>query len=226
MKLFQIGFNKCGTSTLHHLLHKNGVASVHWDKGLLARRMFRNRAEGKRLLSGYEHYQAFSDMEFMDGRRFLEGYKLFRQLAEEDPDSVFVLNTRDREGWIRSRFRHVGGVFAARHRSYYRTASDEELAEIWRGEWERHHREVLDFFSGSKYRFFVWRIETDLPDLLAKHVPELRIDRSHYRARKVSTKHKSQRPGAENGGRHFVVLHRRALSVLRRLCHAFSTTLS
>lgn len=217
MKIFQIGFNKCGTSTLRHFLHKNGIASVHWDEGRLAQRIFDNLAGDKDLLFGYEDYQAFGDMEFIDGARFLEGYKLYRQFAAQYPDSVFILNTRDREQWIQSRFRHNDGGYAAMHRSYYAAGSDEELAEIWRGEWDSHHRDVLDFFDPGEYRFFTWRIEDDLPRLLAEHVPELSIDRIYYRARKVSTPHKSLIWRTKTTGQQIVMLQRRALSALKQL---------
>ena len=46
-KIFQIGFNKCGTKTLHHYFSRNGIRSVHWDEGRLAQRMFANLASGK-----------------------------------------------------------------------------------------------------------------------------------------------------------------------------------
>jgi hypothetical protein len=50
MKIFQIGFNKCGTSTIHHYLRANGVRSVHWDDGRLAQRMFANLADRKSVV--------------------------------------------------------------------------------------------------------------------------------------------------------------------------------
>ena len=217
MKIFQIGFNKCGTSTLRHFLHKNGIASVHWDEGRLAQRIFDNLAANKELLSGYEEFRAFGDMEFIDGSRFLEGYRLFRQFAAQYPDSVFILNTRDREQWIQSRFRHNDGSYAAMHKSFYGVGSDEELAAIWRQEWERHHRGVLDFFRPGEFRFFTWRIDDDLPRLLEEHVPELSIDRIYYRARKVSTAHKSLIWRAKTTGQQIVMLQRRAFSALKQL---------
>ena len=36
-KIFQIGFNKCGTTSIHRMLVANGINSVHWDKGRLSK---------------------------------------------------------------------------------------------------------------------------------------------------------------------------------------------
>ena len=107
MKIFQIGFNKCGTRTIHQYFCDNGIRSVHWDEGRLAQRMFKNLSDGESLLAGYEEYDVFTDMEFLsESGVFLEGYKLFPFLAAQYPDAVFILNTRDRESWIRSRVSH------------------------------------------------------------------------------------------------------------------------
>ena len=167
MKIFQIGFNRCGTTTIHRYFLANGVRSVHWDKGRLAQRIFRNLSNGDELLAGYENFDAFTDMEFLDraGAHHLEAYKLFPCFAAQYPDAVFILNTRDREDWIRSRLGKKHD-YAARARIYHNVVSNEDLANIWRADWKRHHRRVIEFFSGTSHRFFVCRIETDLPHLL------------------------------------------------------------
>lgn len=186
MKIFLVGFNKCGTSSIHHYFVANGIRSVHWDKGELARRIFRNMTNGNSLLAGYENFDAFTDMEFLDrgGACYLEAYKLFPYLAAEYPDAAFILNTRDREDWIRSRFRQPN--YAARARKYYRARSNEQLAEIWRADWDGHHRRVTDFFAPGSFRFAVCRIETDLPHLLNKALPEYKFDTRFFTVRKVS----------------------------------------
>ena len=185
MKIFQIGFNKCGTSTLHRYLRANGVKSIHWDEGRIAQRMFANLANGDNLLTGYECFDAFTDMEYLDrAGTYLEGYKLFPYLAEQYPGAVFILNTRDREAWIRSRFAWRGD-YADRHRSHFNVNSDEQLTNLWRAEWDRHHRRVIDYFAGRSCRFFVCRIETDLPHLLNEKLPEYRLDSNLYELHKV-----------------------------------------
>src|SRR5262249_12544792 len=155
----------CGTTSISEYLFANSVKTRHWDMGRIARTMFTNLANGDKLMNGYENFQAFLDMEYLDenGTYYLEGYKLFPYLAAQYPDGVFILNTRNREDWIRSRFRLWRGAYAAKHKYFYRVRSDDEIANIWRTEWERHHNRVIDFFSKNYRRFFVCNIETELP---------------------------------------------------------------
>jgi Sulfotransferase domain len=180
MKIFQIGYNRCGTRTIHNYFAANGIRSVHWDDGRLARRIFTNLANGENLLDGYSYFDVFTDMEWLDGAHHCEAYKLFPYLAAQYPDAVFILNTRDREAWIKSRLRHREGEYAARYRRYLGVASSEKLADIWRAEWDRHHRRVIEFFDGKPHRFIVCRIETDLPDLLNESIPECALNRALY----------------------------------------------
>lgn len=186
MKTFQIGFNRCGTKTIHAYLCANGLSGVHWDKGKLAQRIFRNLQDRNDLLAGYEDFDVFTDMEWIEPTRYLEAYKLFPQLSAQYPDAVFILNTRDREDWIKSRLSHGQGRYAALHKAYLKIASDEDLAQHWRREWDEHHRQVIDYFSGKPYRFFVCRIETDLPDLLNRMLPEYALNPAHYTIRASS----------------------------------------
>jgi hypothetical protein len=217
MKIIQIGFNRCGTSTLNHFLKKNGIATVHWDEGRLAQRMFANRAQGKRLLEGYENFQAFTDMEFIDGNVYLEAYKLFRDLAAQYPDAVFVLNTRDRQAWIESRLRHLRGRYAAMQRQYYKVDSDEALVERWRTEWNLHHRDVREFFSNGTYRFLEWPIENYLPRLLSENVPEFSFDERLYARRHASAgKDRSLAGRVKRLARQTLGLRSRAYSALKQ----------
>jgi hypothetical protein len=144
--------------------------------------MFLNLANGRELLAGYEEFDAFFDMEYLDGHsRYLEAYKLFPHLAAQYPTAVFILNTRDREAWIRSRLGLDGGDYALRHRMRLNVNSDEQLAALWREDWEQHHRLTTQFFAVRSHRFFICNIETDLPHLLDKQLPECRLDSRQYR---------------------------------------------
>ena len=182
-KIFQIGFNKCGTKTLHHYFSRNGVRSVHWDYGRLAQRMLANLASGSKLLAGYEQFDVFTDMEYLnESGTYLEAYKLYRHLAEQYPHSVFILNTRNRDAWIRSRLGHGKDLsYAQRSMVHYNVTSIQELTNLWNAEWEHHHCDVTEFFARKPYRFFICQIETDLPSILDKALPECNLDAVHYR---------------------------------------------
>ena len=105
MRVFQIGFNKCGTVSIKRAFTNAGVEAVHWNGGSLARSMFARHRAGKRLLPpGLRHVVAFTDMEHVSEGLF--AYKLFKVLDKQYPNSKFILNTRDMDRWIESRKKH------------------------------------------------------------------------------------------------------------------------
>jgi len=89
-KVFCLGFNKTGTTSLHHFFRAHGLSSRHDDRWAHATHL----ADGWRRL---EAVQCFSDGECAQ----------FRALARWYPDAVVVLNDRDERAWLRSRVRHV-----------------------------------------------------------------------------------------------------------------------
>ena len=134
-------------------------------------------------------------MEFLNkSGTYLEAYKLFPHLASQYPNALFILNTRNREAWIRSRLEH-GKNLSYAHRSmlHYNVTSIHDLADRWRIEWERHHHQVMAFFARRSFRFLVCRIETDLPHILNDALPECKLDPTHYR---VKGKRESSRRGS------------------------------
>lgn len=172
-KIFQIGFNKCGTRSIELFFKSQGFRCVHWDRGRLARTVFKNLEAGHSLIRGYEEYDVFTDMECLKSR--LQAFKLYPQFAQEFPGALFILNTRDREAWIRSRMRHQEGIFARKWKAIYRVKTDEELAQRWREDWDKHHAEVQAFFAETAHRLVVFNIEQDSPMKLVKALPEARL---------------------------------------------------
>ena len=62
-KIFVIGFNKTGTQTLYAYFNNNSIPSIHCDYGKLAKKIKDNYDGGLKILSGYENYIFFADME-------------------------------------------------------------------------------------------------------------------------------------------------------------------
>ena len=134
------------------------------------------------MLEGYENFDAFSDMEYMDScGTYLEAYKLFPHLAAQYPDAVFILNTRDKEAWVKSLL-NWSEPYTEAHMRHFNVTSQAALTDCWLADWERHHRRVMEFFLGSSYRFFVWRIESDPPGLFTEQLPELSLNEKSLRA--------------------------------------------
>lgn len=88
-KIFCIGFNKTGTTSLHQLFKACGLNSVHnteWCHYSYAKK-------------GNEYFTAQC---YSDGEQ-----SHFIQLKKWFPGSLFILNTRDLKSWLYSRVKHV-----------------------------------------------------------------------------------------------------------------------
>ena len=109
-KIVQIGLNKCGTTSLHKFFLRNGIPSVHWDEGKLAKCLYERYSRGEDPLIDYPKITFFSDLEcVLRDRKLVEAYKLFKYIYNWYPDAYYILNTRNVGAWLRSRSRHEGG---------------------------------------------------------------------------------------------------------------------
>jgi hypothetical protein len=88
-KIFCIGFNKTGTTSLHTLFKSCGLESVHNTEWCY----YSHVRKGKE----YFENQCYSDGEQSN----------FIQLEKWFPKSLFVLNTRNKKEWLYSRVKHV-----------------------------------------------------------------------------------------------------------------------
>ena len=88
-KIFCIGFNKTGTTSLHNFFKSCGLKSTHNTEW----------CHYSFIKNGQEYFvnQCYSDGEQSN----------FIQLERWFPDSLFLLNTRDVKQWLYSRVKHV-----------------------------------------------------------------------------------------------------------------------
>lgn len=107
MRVFVVGFNKCGTTSMHRLFEAAGLRSLHWRRGPedepCALAMRANQQAGLPIIAGFEDYQAFSNLDYFCEHQHVEMSRHFRLLMEQEPDARFILNVRDVDRWIRSR---------------------------------------------------------------------------------------------------------------------------
>lgn len=144
-KIFCIGLNKTGTSSLHAAFLKLGIPSVHYEcaEGNIKDIIEANHTGGRQLLEGLERYVAFSDWTKPATAR------LFRELDEQYPGSRFILNTRDIESWLDSREKHVRRLpDLARLRQENPDSSWYRIDRAaWRRDYEAHHAAVEEHFA-------------------------------------------------------------------------------
>jgi len=134
-KIFVIGFNKTATTSIHNFFRFNGFKSLH-------------SANNWRI----EQFQCFSDNGNLQD---------FRKLYEEYPESIFILNTRQLDKWIRSRGKHYEYSQWSRPGRNY---PDEKLYRKWIIRRQKHYKDVLEFFQRDPKRLYI--INIDAPNWL------------------------------------------------------------
>ena len=163
--IFQIGFKRCGTTSIAAFLNRSGIPCVHHDRGRLARRMRDNLDAGRAPLDGYDRrWRAFTNMDFQEEDDRFDGFRHFEAL-DAAYGGRFVLNTRPMESWIASVMRTAGQRRVRRaHESRFGTSNPEQVAACWRAEREAHHAHVLSVLPPE--RLLVFDIEADPPERL------------------------------------------------------------
>jgi hypothetical protein len=171
MKIFQIGFNRCGTVSLCKFFERNGIAGVHWDEGNLARRMYENHLRGCQLLEDYNDKIFFSDMEAEISQNgnsmwIFAHVDYFKVLDEQYPESKFILNTRNVDDWVRSRCKFkmgpnsVGGEYLEIFKRLY-NADEDTVKQLWIAQWDNHHASVKEHFKDRPQDLLVYDIDKD-----------------------------------------------------------------
>jgi Sulfotransferase domain len=140
VKVFCIGLNKTGTISLHQALTALGFASLHWGGPASRRAVERAIREDKPLLEYLGDYDAYSDIQRLSVN--------FDLLDRQYPGSKFILTTRDVDGWIDSRRRHVERNRERKAQGEYDGTFLEIEPDRWRQQFLEHHARVEEYFRG------------------------------------------------------------------------------
>ncbi len=203
-RIFQIGFNRCGTTTLIRFFQANNLKCLHWGRGSIAAGIEAARLEGKPLLSYIDGYFAYGDMEFVEveseSKKLLKkkpfrrlyknlpkdnltpiyAFENFRELDKQYPGSKFILNTRNVEDWINSRIRFLErGYFYCKHGDGFHN-SQEALNQCWREHWDEHTSNVREYFSNRPEDLLEFDLDKDGPEKIADFFSDLNLDISKW----------------------------------------------
>ena len=181
-KIVQIGFNRCGTRTLCRFFARNGINSLHWEKGQLAERLVARYQRKEDPFSDYPEGVFFSDMESVRrDRPLIEGYRLFRYIFSWYPDAYYILNTRNPEAWLQSRVRHEDGAYLRDFMFLTQIESEDRMLAQWLRSWYEHHADVLRFFEEQGGKLLWFDIDRHGPDRLAAFLQEdFKLDTGLY----------------------------------------------
>jgi hypothetical protein len=165
-RIIQIGFNRCGTSSLNYFFMQHGFKCIHWDDGNIARTIKRNCYLNKPVLEGYEDYNFISDMELVNDTEgiILAHMDYFKEIESQYPEAKFILNTRNMHDWISSRAKHSGTGHHNYLERYMRIwdMTAEQVTNRWMRDWYAHHAAVLSYFQGKMNKLLIFDI--DRPD--------------------------------------------------------------
>ena len=139
-KVFCIGFHKTGTTSLEVALQKLGyrvTGSFGTKDPDIADKVY------EMAYAKVADYDAFEDNPWPI---------LYRELDERFPGSKFILTRRPAEDWIRSQVKDFASTETPMRRWIYGedAGCPEGNEETYVARYERHNREVLEYFDGRR----------------------------------------------------------------------------
>ena len=166
-KIFQVGFNKCGTRTLADCFHRSGYRAAHRKKGKLADDIMAAKAAGQKPLSNWGNTVLFTDLEKITPTEQIEAYREFEFLDESYPDAYFLLNTRRVDDWLTSRLRHWNGTYFRDYMKHYGTRDPMAVLQRWKDDWVDHLAAVRSYFADRPGKLIEFDLDTDTATDLA-----------------------------------------------------------
>ncbi len=137
-KVFVIGFQKTGTTSLEHALQHLGYRVYGGDKNLM-------KFENTNDLMAYikktlESWDVVQDMPWP---------LFYKELYELYPDAKFILTIRNTDKWIESVVNYFASIRVPLHRKIYGVPCAEGYESAYRTVYDDHNAEVKTFFKGK-----------------------------------------------------------------------------
>ena len=183
-KVFVIGFNKTGTTSLHYFFERNGYKSMHWrDLRVCPRHMAAqiryNQRQGKKVFDGVD----FDFMlDFMDDN--LTG--IFKTIDQQYPGSKFILNVRPKLKWIVSRLNH--GNYVQFCNNYYgRNIGWRQYVAEWGRMYDNYISQVKEYFKDRTDDFLIYDLDHDSIQVIIDFLKDYTLDPKHYRIHAKTT---------------------------------------
>jgi hypothetical protein len=183
MKIFNIGFWKCGTTSLTIAMKILGFKSTHYrlcadgynrKAEKLISIMGRNRNSGKKLLNSMESIEFFSDF---SGRLF------YKDLDIQYPKSKFILTVRNDDDWCSSIKRH-----RERKRPTKKYGYNIEIENLVKDKY-KYIEELETYFKNRENGFLILNICDDpswekLCEFVSKPIPKIPFPRGNVDPKK------------------------------------------
>ena len=149
-KVFCVGFNKTGTSSLHAYFQHHGMRSMHnliWQEAT-------HYLGPKRLATFLKQYDAYSDGEMANIERIYELY----------PEAYYILNVRELDSWVKSRIKWLHRQYPKKVRGpmgqdFY--ALGDKVIPTWVDRRNAYHHHVINYFKENGGRLLVVNVCSD-----------------------------------------------------------------
>lgn len=171
-KVFGIGFHKTGTTSLGRALELLGYR-VQGPFGITDPDIGEKALD--RALELAEQYDAFQDFPWA---------VLYKELDQAYPNSKFILTVRPTDDWIDSVARHFGYRTNPIRTWIYGVGYPKGHEDVYIERYEKHNREVLDYFEDRPDDLLVLRVTEGegwekLCPFLGKDLPETNFPKAN-----------------------------------------------
>lgn len=151
-KVFGIGFQKTGTTTLGVIFDRLGLRTAGYNE-------FRHLADRADLTLAEVEALALQIARGVDAAKDSPWPILYQSLDRAFPGSRFVHVTRDRDRWIESAVKDFGDHPNAIRRLIYDVPFPRGHEDRWLARYDRHNAEVRDYFAGRPDDCLFLRLE-------------------------------------------------------------------
>ena len=134
-----------------------------------------NLSSGRKVFDGVEDYVFYSDLIYSTPTETYEGATAFREILRDYPDTILILNFRDREQWIASRLKHGHGEFMRREMNARGLENQDDLVAQWRSEWDSHLASVRGFMASNPAQLIEFDIDRDEAAKLSEKLPDYNL---------------------------------------------------
>jgi len=137
-KIFVIGFQKTGTTSLEDALRYIGFTVYRGDKNLLK---FNDSQQLKAyILKTLKTWDCVQDMPWPI---------YYKELHELYPKAKFILTVRDTDEWIKSVVKYFASIRIPMMQKIYQVPCAEGHESIYKKVYEKHNAEVMEYFKGN-----------------------------------------------------------------------------
>jgi hypothetical protein len=187
-KVFVIGLNKTGTTSLGDALSILGYRRLGWED-IASRKLFHDWYSGdiRPLIRYSNHYEAFEDLPWPF---------VYQEMAGLYPDAKFILSLRATEEiWWMSISQHTARRAWMGHQLIYGSYSAMDSKEAYIDLYRRHQHQVHHFFRDQPSRLLELNIDqnatwTTLCDFLGcLSIPDVPFPKSNSKTSVMNTDH-------------------------------------